>query len=389
MPKNRETRPAGKSRGPVRYALVGLGYFGQIAVLPAFAHARRNSRLVALVSDDPVKRRRLGKKYGVELLYSYEQYGQCLASGEIDAVYIALPNHLHRDYTVPACEAGVHVLCEKPMAVTEDECGDMIRAAEYGKVRLMIGYRLHFEEANLKAVEVVKSGRLGEPRIFSSVFTMQVEDPDNIRLNPIEQGGGTLYDIGIYCINAARYLFRAEPIEVSALSANRGDRRFRNVDEMTSAVLRFPGERLAAFTSSFGASSHGSYRIVGTKGDVLVIRRLRVRGLQEDRDHRWKKEDPHELPEARSGRRRAPALLGVRSRGQGARGVRPGGACGRADHPRPLPLGARGTSRDTALLREEPATHARTGSPATAGPAAPARAGKPAVGGLVLGSRRH
>jgi predicted dehydrogenase len=270
LPKSRETRPAGKSKGPVRYALVGLGYFGQIAVLPAFAHARRNSRLVALVSDDAVKRRRLGKKYGVDLLYSYEQYGECLASGEIDAVYIALPNHLHREYTVAACEAGVHVLCEKPMAVTEEECDDMIRAAAYGGVRLMIAYRLHFEETNLKAVELVKSGRLGEPRMFSSVFTMQVEDPDNVRLNPIEQGGGTLYDIGIYCINAARYLFRAEPTEVSALSANKGDRRFRDIDEMTSAVLRFPGERLAAFTCSFGAASHGSYRVVGTKGDVFV-----------------------------------------------------------------------------------------------------------------------
>ena len=269
MEKSRKSRRVAGGKRKVRYAVVGLGYFAQVAVLPAFAHAK-NSAIGALVSDDPVKRRKLGRKYGVDRLYPYEQYGDCLASGEIDAVYIALPNHLHREYTVPACEAGVHVLCEKPMAVTEDECEDMIRAAEDANVRLMIAYRLHFEEANLKAVEIVKSGRIGEPRIFSSVFTMQVQDPDNIRLNPIEQGGGTLYDIGIYCINAARYLFRSEPIEVSAVSANGGDRRFREVDEMTSAVLRFPGERLASFTCSFGASSHGSYRVVGTKGDLTV-----------------------------------------------------------------------------------------------------------------------
>jgi predicted dehydrogenase len=268
--KTPKGRPVRGAKGKVRYAVVGLGYFGQMAVLPAFAHARSNSELVALVSDDPVKRRKLGRKYGVERLYSYEQYGDCLASGEVDAVYIALPNHLHREYAVPACEAGVHVLCEKPMAVTEEECEDMIRAAEDGNVRLMIAYRLHFEEANLRAVEIVKSGRLGEPRIFSSVFTMQVEDPDNIRLNPIAQGGGTLYDIGIYCINAARYLFREEPLEVFAASANKGDRRFRDVDEMTSAVMRFPGEKLASFTSSFGAAAHASYRVVGTKGDLEV-----------------------------------------------------------------------------------------------------------------------
>jgi predicted dehydrogenase len=268
--RTRKARPARGAKRKVRYAVVGLGYFGQMAVLPAFAHAGKNSELVALVSDDPVKRRKLGRKYGVERLYSYEEYGDCLASGEVDAVYITLPNHLHREYSVPACKAGVHVLCEKPMAVTEEECEDMIRAAEEGNVRLMIAYRLHFEEANLTAVDIVKSGRLGEPRIFSSVFTMQVEDPDNIRLNPIARGGGTLYDIGIYCINAARYLFREEPLEVFAASANRGDKRFRDVDEMTTAVMRFPGEKLASFTSSFGASSHGSYRIVGTKGDLAV-----------------------------------------------------------------------------------------------------------------------
>lgn len=270
MEQKRKGRKVRRATAPVRYALVGLGYFGQMAVLPAFGHARRNSRLVALVSDDPVKRRKLGRKYGVEQLYSYAQYSDCLASGQVDAVYIAVPNHLHRDYAVPAAEAGVHVLCEKPMAVTEGDCEEMIRAADVGNVRLMIAYRLHFEEANLRAVEIVNSGRLGKPRIFSSVFTMQVEDPDNIRLNRIDQGGGTLYDIGIYCINAARYLFRSEPTEVVAVSANNGEKRFRDVDEMTSAILRFPGERLASFTCSFGAAAHASYRVVGTKGDLEV-----------------------------------------------------------------------------------------------------------------------
>ena len=254
----------------VRYAVVGLGWFAQTAVLPAFAHARENSELAALVSDEPDKLAKLGRKYRVRSLYSYDDYPRCLTGGDIDAVYIVVPNHMHRDFTVAAADAGIHILCEKPMAVTDEECAEMIRAAEKNVVLLMIAYRLHFEEANLQAVEIVNSGKIGEPRIFSSVFTMNVKDEDNIRLNPIEQGGGTLYDIGIYCINAARALFRAEPIEVEALSANNGERRFRNVDEMTSAVLRFPGERIASFTSSFGASDHGSYSVVGAKGDVLV-----------------------------------------------------------------------------------------------------------------------
>ena len=138
----------------VRYALVGLGHIAQVAVLPAFAHAR-NARLAAMVSDDPAKHRKLSKKYNVGLTYSCEQYEDCLNSGEVDAVYIALPNNMHCDFTVRAARAGIHVLCEKPMAVTEDECEQMIRATAKARVKLMIAYRLHFEKANLEAVKIV------------------------------------------------------------------------------------------------------------------------------------------------------------------------------------------------------------------------------------------
>ena len=163
----------------------------------------------------------------------------------VDAVYIALPNHLHADYSIRAARAGIHVLCEKPMAVTEKECRAMIQAAERAGIKLMIAYRLHFEEANMTAVRIVRSGKLGNPRFFTSSFSMQVR-PDNIRTDK-EKGGGTLYDIGIYCINAARYLFGAEPTEVFAFSsANKKDPRFKEIDEMTSALLRFPDGRLAA-----------------------------------------------------------------------------------------------------------------------------------------------
>jgi predicted dehydrogenase len=252
----------------VRYAVVGLGHIAQVAVLPAFAHARENSELVAFVSGDGTKREELAQKYRVNKTYSYDEYDSCLKSGEIDAVYIALPNHLHCEYAVRAAEAGIHVLCEKPMAVTEAECKKMIHAAKVSDVRLMIAYRLHFEEANLKAIEIVKSGQLGEPRIFNSVFTMQVRD-GNVRVDS-KKGGGTLYDIGIYCINAARYLFQSEPTEVTAFSANNGDPRFAEIDEMTSALLRFPGDRLVTFTASFGAADVSSYRVVGTEGDLRL-----------------------------------------------------------------------------------------------------------------------
>ena len=257
------------SRKKVRYAVVGLGHIAQVAVLPAFAHAQ-NSELAALVSDDPEKLEKLGRRYRVKARFAYNRFEEGLRSAGVDAVYIALPNHLHREYSERAARVGVHVLVEKPMAVTEEDCLSVIRVAEENGVKLMVAYRLHFEEANLKAIDLVQSGRLGEPRLFDSVFTMTVKEGD-IRLNPRELGGGTLYDIGIYCINAVRNIFGAEPMEVVGFSANNGDPRFLQCEETTSAILRFPGrERLANFTCSFGAADVATYRVVGSKGELVM-----------------------------------------------------------------------------------------------------------------------
>lgn len=253
---------------PVRYAVVGLGHIAQVAVIPAFAHAKRNSELTALVSDDPNKLKQLSRRYDVPYCYSYRQYDQCLREGYIDAVYIALPNSLHCDFAVRAAKAGIHVLCEKPMAVTEQECRRMIQAADQADTKFMVAYRLHFEEANMNTVELARSGKLGNLRLFNSVFTMQVREGD-IRVEA-KLGGGSLYDIGVYCINAARYVFQANPTKVSACTIKGTDRRFRDVDEMTTAWLEFPGKRLATFVCSFGAADVSAYDVVGTKGHVRM-----------------------------------------------------------------------------------------------------------------------
>jgi len=250
----------------IRYAVVGLGHISQVAVLPAFAHAKRNSTLAAVVSNDPTKRREIAKKYDVQQTFAYSKFRACLEM--VDAVYIALPNSLHAEYTVRAAEAGVHVLCEKPMAVTVQECQRMIRACRDNGVKLMIGYRLHFDEINLSAIDLIRKGRIGEPKFFNSSFSMTVR-PGNIRTQA-DKGGGTLYDIGVYCINAARYLFRGEPTEVQAMSVNSGARKLSEIDESTGALLRFEGDRLAAFVTSFNAADLGSYVLVGTKGQVRV-----------------------------------------------------------------------------------------------------------------------
>jgi predicted dehydrogenase len=248
----------------IRYGVVGLGHIAQVAVIPAFAHARRNSQLVAIVSGDRTKRREVARRYRIEQAFTYEQFDECLRV--VDAVYIALPNSMHAEYAIRAARAGVHVLCEKPMAPTVVECRQMISACRKADVKLMIAYRLHFEGLNLAAIDIARSGRLGALKFFNSSFAMTVRRGD-IRTKRAF-GGGTLYDIGVYCINAARNLFRAEPTHVSAVSINSGLASLSEIDETTAATLRFGDERVATFVTSFNAADVGSYRIVGTKGDL-------------------------------------------------------------------------------------------------------------------------
>jgi predicted dehydrogenase len=186
----------------------------------------------------------------------------------VNALYIALPNSQHRTFTERAARAGLHVLCEKPMAMNVQDCQAMIDACEKAGVRLMVAYRLHFEEANLRAIEMVQSGRIGEARFLSACFSQQVR-PGNVR-TVATSGGGALFDMGVYCINAARCLFRGEPVEVFAYRATGRDDRFRGVDEMTSGLLRFSGERVAQFVASQGASDIDTLRVVGTDGDLRL-----------------------------------------------------------------------------------------------------------------------
>ncbi len=252
----------------IRYAVVGLGYFGQAAVLPAFKRAR-GVKLQAIVSDDGEKLRRLGETYDVPVRTSYDDYDALLAGGDVDAVYIALPNTMHADFTQRAARVGVHVLCEKPMAMDEVSCQQMIDATQKAGVKLMIGYRLHFDAPNLALIDAIQAGEIGDPRFFHASFAMQVQ-PDNIRLKQ-ELGGGPLWDIGIYCINAARYAFQSEPIEVAAAAERRNDDpRFLQVDEQISGLLRFPDARLATFTASFGAAHVARYEVIGTEGWIRL-----------------------------------------------------------------------------------------------------------------------
>lgn len=251
----------------VKYVVVGLGNIAQVAVLPAFAHAE-NSELVGLVSGDSEKLSELAKKYDVCAFGGYEQLEDIARKARADAVYVTTPNALHGQIVERAAAAGLHILCEKPLGPTVTDCQAMVDSAVRAKVKLMTAYRLHFEKTNLAAIDRVLKGDIGEPRFFSSIFSHQVK-AGNPRTDAA-LGGGALFDMGVYCVNAARNLFRAEPQEVSAIRVQGTDRRSVQVDEMTTAILRFPNDRVAQFVASQGAADVSEYRVVGTKGDIRL-----------------------------------------------------------------------------------------------------------------------
>jgi len=257
-----------KSAPPLRFAVIGLGHIAQAAVLPAFRHARPYVELAALVSGTKAKLKKLGKRYQVEHLASYADADKLFDSGFVDAVYIATPNTEHTEWVIRAAEAGLHVLCEKPLATSVRDCERMIDACERNNVKLMTAYRLHFERCNLEVAELVRSKRIGKARYFDSHFSMQVK-PGNIRTQS-ELGGGPEWDIGIYCQNAARYVFADEPTQVWATASDSSDPRFAEIPETVHVILKFPGERIANFICSFGAADRSRYEVVGTRGSVVV-----------------------------------------------------------------------------------------------------------------------
>lgn len=257
---------AGKHR--LRYAVVGAGHIAQHAVIPAFTHARENSELVALVSGKPEKQSALSKLYDIPHTGSYAELEQVLARSGADAIYLATPNDTHRELTERAAKVGVHILCEKPMAPSVRDCEAMLEACRTNGVKLMVAYRLHFEEATLRAIDWVQRGVLGTPKLFSSLFSQQVR-PGDIRTQR-KSAGGALLDMGVYPINTVRNLFRAEPIEVTASMPQSFDPRFAEVDEIASVLLRFPEGQVAQLTVCMGASALSTYSVLGTRGELHV-----------------------------------------------------------------------------------------------------------------------
>src|SRR5271170_3061459 len=257
--------PPGKKLG---WAIVGLGSLSMYEILPAFAKCEK-SRLVAFVSGHPDKAKKLAVRYGVNLknIYNYQNYDSIKDNPEVDIIYVVLPNSMHAEYTIRGFQAGKNVLTEKPMACTPAECQKMIDAGRAADKKLMVAYRCRYEPYNQEAIRIARSGELGPTQVILADTGFYATDPDQWRLKKDMAGGGSMMDIGIYALNASRYLSGEEPTEVNAMIYNTAnDPRFKEVEETVNFQLRFPSGVMANCTSSYGYYPTSHYRVIGTKG---------------------------------------------------------------------------------------------------------------------------
>jgi predicted dehydrogenase len=269
--------PPGK---PAGWAIVGLGKLALEEVMPAFGRCKR-SKPVALVSGHPDKAKKVAAAYGLDPknVYDYQNYDTIRDNPAVDVIYVILPNSMHAEYTIRGLKAGKHVLCEKPMAANVAECEQMIAAAKGAKRKLMIAYRLRYEPFNMKAIELCRGGEIGTLKSITASHCQNVEAP-NIRLSK-ELAGGPVEDVGIYCLNACRYLTGEEPVEVTAVAHQpKDDPRFREVPESVLWTLRFPSGIVANCDCSFGTTKSARYRVLGDKGHLEMDPAFTYFGLE-------------------------------------------------------------------------------------------------------------
>jgi predicted dehydrogenase len=270
-------QPSAKKTG---YAVIGLG---RIAghFMPG-ARNTTNSQITALVSGHRDKADRIAAEYGIpsSSIYNYENFDEIAHNPAVDAVYVALPNSMHAEYTIRAAKAGKHVLCEKPMSTNVADAEAMIAACKAANVKLMIAYRCHYEPTNLRAVKLIRDGALGQVQAIESSFGFNM-GPNEWRTNKKLAGGGPLFDVGIYCLNACRYLTGEEPEHIAAFASTIDhDGRFSEVEENVSWTMKFPSGIVASCNTTYGAPMEGYYRVHGAKGWLEVDQAVVYEGLR-------------------------------------------------------------------------------------------------------------
>ena len=269
-PPNKEpehlTLPKPVYNDKLGFAIVGLGELALGEILPAFAKSEF-CQPVALVSGHVEKAKVVAEHYGIDSkkIYSYENYDAIKEDPAINVVYVVLPNSMHAEYTIRALKAGKHVLCEKPMASNPRECREMIAAAKQGQRKLMIAYRLRYEPFNVSVIQMSRQHDYGPIRLISADNTQTTQAP-NIRLSK-ELAGGPLGDVGVYCINACRYITGEEPTEVQGtFTQPPDDPNFREVPDRVTFTLKFPSGILGHCSGGFSGATSRNYRVICRDG---------------------------------------------------------------------------------------------------------------------------
>ena len=263
-------------------ALVGLGSLSEHQIAPALASKTQHCKLTGLVSGHPDKAKAWAKQYGVPEanVYDYQSFDRIKDNPEIDIVYVVLPNGMHAEYTIRAAQAGKHVLCEKPMAVSVRECDQMIAACKAAGRQLAIAYRLHFEPNNLELVRLAREKVFGAVKVIEAAAGFRIGDPNQWRLDKKLAGGGSLMDIGIYALQAARYIAGEEPVSVSAQTTTTDPVKFKpGVDESVLFSLKFPGGIIANCASSY-ATGLNRFRAGAERGWFEVSPALNYVGIK-------------------------------------------------------------------------------------------------------------
>jgi predicted dehydrogenase len=255
-------------QGPVlRVAIMGLGSYGS-RVAEAM-QACKSAKLTGVISGTPSKIKDWQAKYGIpeKNCYNYENFDRIKDNPDIDAVYVITPNGLHKDQTIRVAKAGKHVICEKPMAVNAAEGQQMVDACKKAGVKLLIGYRMHFEPKTLEVIRMRKAGDFGKVLFFQGLSGFRIGDPTQWRLNRKLAGGGAMMDIGVYSINGARYMIGEEPVWVTAQEVKTDPEKFKEgVDETITFQMGFPGGAMASCLSTYAMSNLDRFFLNGDKG---------------------------------------------------------------------------------------------------------------------------
>ena len=254
--------------GPVlRVAILGLGSYGT-RVAEAMQSCKK-AKLVGVISGTPSKIKDWQAKYNIpeKNCYNYENFDKIKDNPDIDAVYVITPNALHKEQVIRVARAGKHAICEKPMAINAKEGQEMVDACRKANVKLLVGYRMHFEPKTLEIIRMRNAGDFGKVLFFQGLCGFRIGDPTQWRLNAKLAGGGAMMDIGIYAINGARYMIGEEPIWVTAQETKTNKVLFKDgVDETIQFQFGFPGGAVASCLSTYDMNNLDRFFLNGEKG---------------------------------------------------------------------------------------------------------------------------